>query len=66
MESLLPMLARRSARAARITSWVLLIGSLALSLAAHADDGALPARTLVAAADASDIESLRQELRQEK
>jgi phosphate-selective porin OprO and OprP len=65
MGSLLPMAARRSARAAQAALWVL-IGSLAAPLAAHAADESQPARTVVAAAEASDTESLRRELQQEK
>ena len=69
----LPMAARRSARAAQVTSW-LLIASLASPLVAHGADSAPAAPILLAAADAaspsavpnSDTESLRRELQQEK
>jgi len=69
----LAMATRRSARAARVTSWVLIV-SLALPLATHAANSAPAAPIPVAAADASspsgvpdsDTESLRRELQQEK
>jgi phosphate-selective porin OprO/OprP len=58
--------ARRTARAARVTSWALIV-SLALPLGARAADSGAAAPVAAAAADsASDTEALRRELQQEK